>query len=1181
MYKNRPLRGLIRVKSQKSNIKLNLFLIMTNKLFKDINGWGAKPLITVILFVLLSSLSVATYAEEQIKTITVEFKDVSLNEAISEIENMSGYSFFYDENKVDLSSRVSLKTKDKSVSEVLSAMLKSTSITYEISNNQVVLLPRSEVKNAFLSSNVQSSEAKSQQQKKSIRGVVVDEYGVVVIGANVVEQGTTNGTITDLNGAFTLSVADGATLVFSYIGYLDQKIVVKGNDIRVTMKEDAQKLDEVVITGFGLAQKKATLTGAVSMLGADDLSRSSSTTASGALVGKMAGINTRQTDGRPGATTALQIRNMGNPLYVIDGIQTNAGQFNNIDFNDIEAISVLKDASAAIYGVRAANGVVIVTTKKGKRNAKNTVSINSYYGWQSLSTFPKPADAETYITNYIQSETVQNRTDYTYSKDDLAKWKQGTEKGYVPFDWFDYIWETAPQSYLNANVSGGSDKINYYFSVGHLNQDAMIVNYGGFQRTNVQMNIESQINDRLKIGTSMNGRIENRKNPGVPGSDDYWLPRFATYRNLPTKRPFANDNPNYPTMTSSSSETNFAWLNYDLSGKYEETWRVAQLNATAEYDIFDGLKAKALVGYSLAYQNMNNQEYTYKLYRYDEATDTYPVMFENNNPWRERRVGHNEELTSNIQLAYNKKLGEHNIAAVVGFEAIKRNTPTSWLHSIPTANSLHLIDYETMDTYNDEGNETEARLGWLGRVNYDYANKYLIELSARYDGSWKFPPSDRWGFFPSASLGWRISEEAFWKESKLATIFSDLKLRGSYGLVGDDMETEGDSNRDLYRPFDYMSGYNYKDGGSVIDGEYTIGTVPRGLAVTTISWLEAKILDLGFDAAFLDNRLSGQFDFFRRQRDGLPASRYDVLLPSEVGFSLPRENLNSDVTMGYDAAIRWTDKVEEFTYSVGANITYSRFYDWNQYKPRFSNSWDYYRNSINERFGYVNWGLVADGQFQSWDEIADWKIDNDRQGNKTLRPGDIKYVDQNGDNVINGLDERPIGYAEGKTPVLNFGLNFNFGWKGFDLAFDLTGGALASWYQDYESRNPFHDGGNNPQYYMEDTWRLSDIWDANSELIPGKYPMLLIGNSSHSNYWNSTFWKHNVRYMKLRNLEFGYSIPKHILQKVMISDLRLYISGSNLLTISNLPEVDPEQDNAAGLGYPTTRVINIGLNLKF
>ena len=233
------------------------------------------------------------------------------------------------------------------------------------------------------------------------------------------------------------------------------------------------------------------------------------------------------------------------------------------------------------------------------------------------------------------------------------------------------------------------------------------------------------------------------------------------------------------------------------------------------------------------------------------------------------------------------------------------------------------------------------------------------------------------------------------------------------------------------------------------------------------------------------------------------------------------------------------------------------------------------------RFGYLSWGLEADGQFQSWEEIASWPIDNDRQGNKTLRPGDIKYKDQNGDKVINGMDERPIGYRQGSTPVLNFGMNFSFAYKGFDLAFDLTGGALASWRQDWEQRNPFHDGGNNSQYYMENTWRLSDITDANSALIPGKYPTMLIGNSSHSNYWNSTFWMHNIRYVKLRNLEFGYTIPRQVLEKFLISELRLYVSGQNLLTFANINGTDPEITSENGLQYPTTRIVNLGLTLKF
>lgn len=1101
--------------------------------------------------------------------ITLSMKDKPLKEVIRQIEKVSDYRFFYNNDLAGLKKSVSLDAQNSNIEKVLKDLASQASFSYLVKpNNQVVLsdaLPAQPVK------------------LQDITGHVVDDNGEPVIGANVIVKGTSNGVITDIDGNFTLkNVPQKSQLQISYIGFETKELLVSSGrtDFKVVLSEDSKLLNEVVVTGFGLAQKKATLTGAIASVGADELSRSSSVNTSGALVSKVAGINYRHTDGRPGSTTTLQIRNMGAPLYVIDGVQTDEGQFNNIDFNDIESISVLKDASASIYGVRAANGVIVVTTKKGTKNSRNTVTLNTYYGWQHVSRMAKPADAVTYVENYIQSETIQNKASRTYSPEDLAKWRQGTEKNYRPFDWYDYIWVTAPQYYVNANVSGGSEKINYYFSVGHTNQESAIRNFGGMKRYNVQMNVESQITDRFKIGMTMNGRIKQLVNPGVPGVDDYEKPRTATYRNLPTRRPFANDNPKYPTMTGTDYTLNFGLLNFDNCGKYEDTWRMAQLNLNLEYEIMKGFTIKGLFGYYFANELLNNKERTFHVYGYDEETDTYPIVAERTSAWQERTNAHVEELTSNIQAAYKKKFDAHSLNAIIGFEAIKRDTPKSWLHSVPASNALKLVYFDTMDKYDDTGNNTEARLGWMGRVNYDYANKYLIELSARYDGSWKFPPHHRWGFFPSFSAGWRISEEKFWKEARFASVFNDLKVRGSYGLVGDDNLGKDADGNPLYSPFDYMSGYNYNSGGGVIDGSYMVGTSPRNLPVTTLSWIKAKILDVGFDAAFFNNRLSGSFDFFRRIRSGIPATRDDSLLPQEVGFERPRENLGSNVHMGYDFLIRWSDKVRDFTYSVAGNMTYSRFYNWEQYKPKYSNSWDEYRNSKWHRFGDINWAYEADGQFQSWEEIVNWPIDNDQKGNTTLRPGDIKYVDQNGDGVINAMDQRPIGYKEGSTPVLNFGLNVSCAWKGFDLGLDFSGAAMNTWNQTLIQRIPFNNGGNNPQYYMGDTWRLSDIFDADSELIPGKYPTLLVGNNGHSNYWQSAFWKHNVRYLKLRNLEIGYSLPKNMLKRVSIQSLRFYVAGQNLFTITNVPGIDPEITSGNGADYPTMRVINVGLTLK-
>lgn len=1019
------------------------------------------------------------------------------------------------------------------------------------------------------------------QQQRTVKGLVVDGTGEPVIGATVKEKGTTNATMTDVNGEFTLNIAQGAQLEVSFIGYMTQIVTVSGSDnVRIELKEDQHLLDEVVVTGFGLSQKKATLTGAITTIGADDISRSSASTVSSALTGKIAGVNTRQTDGRPGSGTNISIRNMGNPLYVIDGVQSDGGQFNNLDFNDIENITVLKDASASIYGVRAANGVVVVTTKRGRKNTKNTVSLNAYYGWQDNFKFSDPATSKQYVRSYAQAETLKLLDDpgyqRRYSREEYDKYMQGTEVGYQGFDWYDYIWNSAPQYYTNINVSGGTEKTSYYVSLGHLDQSATIKNYGGFRRTNAQMNIDTQVNDRLKIGVSMNGRIESRKNPGVPGGDDLWLPRFAVLRNLPTKRPYANDNPNYPQKPGDDTQTNFAVLNYGDSGYRKEDWRVIQLQGNIEYDLYKGLKLKGLGSYYFANRVDNIQEYIYSLYKYDKDTDTYPIDYTAENPYRERVTAHVEEITTNLQLNYEGKFGGHSISAIAGWETIQRRDPETVVKSQPYSDQLTLIYQPEINTYDDRGNGTQTRMGWVGRINYDYENKYLIEASGRYDGSWKFPKGDRWGFFPSASVGWRISEETFWQESKLPNIFTDLKFRVSYGLAGDD------DLGDNYKVFDYLGGYTYKDGGAVMDGNYIIGTKQRNPPVTTMSWIKAKFFDVGFDAAFLSNRLVAQFDYFDRKRTGLPANRVDVLLPKEVGFEQAKENLNSDVNRGVDGAIKWSDKINDLQYSIGANATYARFYDWYQYDGYLrSNSWDVYRKSINKRYGNINWGLQSDGQFQSWEEIANHPIDNDRKGNTTLRPGDIKYKDLNGDGVINEMDERPIGYRQDGTPIMNFGLNFAFAYKGFDLAFDFSGSAFQTYYQHWEQQIPFQNNGNNPKFIFEDSWRLEDPWDANSKVIKGKYPMVRLNQGDHSNYWNSDFWKHNVTYMKLRNLEFGYTIPKTYLNKLNISSLRVYVAGTNLFALTNVRGVDPEQQDENGLGYPTMRMFNFGINLKF
>lgn len=1147
-----------------------------------------------LFYLVLSSASLfATGSYAQKMRLQLNLKNASLMEAFKAIEQQSEFTFLYSSDEVNVDKTVSISGKSLLIEDILDKLLEGSGVTYKITDRHIVL-HKNVTGELYARSSGVAAQTQGQRPAPAqvITGKITDAKGEPIPLANVMIKGTSIVVLSTEEGTYAITIPSdisAPTLLFSFIGFTEREEVVGSRSvINVTLSDQVSQLDEVVVVGFGV-QKKATMTGAISTIASDNIARSSATTASGALVGKIAGLNSRMSDGRPGSYTKLNIRNMGTPLFVIDGIQSNEEQFNNIDFNDIENISVMKDASAAIYGVRAANGVIVVTTKRGHLGEKNTINLNGYYGWQSMFKFPRPADAPTYVRSYIQSDAITNNPTPKFTVADLEKWERGTEKGYRPFDWYDYILNTSPQYYIGGNTSGGSEKINYYFAMSHINQQSIIVNYGGFHRTNVQMNLDAQISKRIKLGGTFSGRIDKDKHPGVPGGDDTWQALFAIYRNLPTARPFANDNPNYPARTSADAATNFGMLNYDKSGIYEKTRRVMNFNVTGTYDILDGLKLKGQVGYNLNNEWLDNHEYTYKLYDYDELTDTYPVNFSMDNPWRERRISMTEEFMTLLQLTFDKTIGLHALNAVAAAESYKLDAPNFWVHARPATNEFGLLDTQTVDEFNDYGRNTQARLGYIGRINYNYAQKYLIEVSARYDGSWKFPPEHRWGFFPSSSVGWRISEEDFWKNSSINHVINNLKIRASYGLLGDD-----DLGNKNYMPFDYMGGYDYgtyrnSNGDEVntqsaaIDGKWVIGAKPRGLPVTSISWLKSRMFNAGVDFSFFKGKLTGTLDYFRRMRTGLPASRYDVLIPKETGFDLPKENLNSDLHTGIDGMFLWRDNLGEFEYTAGVNFTYARQFDWEQYRPRFGNSWDNYRNSIYKRYAFINWGYHAIGQFQSWEEIANYPIDNDQQGNKSLRPGDIKYEDVNGDGIINNLDERPIGYREGELPYLNFGFNLGFAYKGFDLSIDLTGAMFASYTFDWEARNPFHDGGNNPQYYMDNQWKLSDITDPNSALIPGKYPTLRTGNGSHSNYWRSDFWTRNVNYIKIRNLDFGYTLPKKWSSKMGVSKLRVNTFMQNLFSIDNLGEVDmdPELSGGSGVQYPTNRVINFGVSMTF
>jgi TonB-linked SusC/RagA family outer membrane protein len=1034
-----------------------------------------------------------------------------------------------------------------------------------------------------------------------IKGRVIDKLGKPVPAATVSVKGkeSTNTTLTSEDGSFSIVASPGEVLRVSSVGFTALEFTIKANESpNIVLQTDDSSLEDVVVVGYG-TQKKATLTGAISTIKSDDIVRTPAVANTAALVGKIPGITTRAQDARPGNGTRLQIRNLGNPLYVIDGVpySTNDGNtgfglntgvsgqnlFNNLGIEDIESITILKDASASIYGLRASNGVVLVTTKKGKKGEATSINLTGYYGLQNFTRYPKPANAGQYVRGQLEHaqniNTPASDIALIYTPEDLAKWEAGTEKGYKSYDYYDIVLRpNVPQYYASANVSGGSQRSQYYLALSHTSQDALIRDYT-FERTNLQANLSGSVIKGLTVGTEISARIEKRHNVGVPGLDDYFNPLLSISSMWPIEPPYANDNPNY-INTGHSVNINPATYKDEVTGYIDQWYRSININLNATYQFKWGLSIKGLYSYNYLNDDFDGFEYTYDSYTYNPVNDTYNVTGGNQNPWREKHKRNVFSRFSQVQANYSKQLGNHNISGVAAYERSDNVNENFVVHTIPPNNYIPTMQFANQDLLIDEWS-VEARAGYIGRINYSFANKYLVELLGRYDGSFLYEADDRWGFFPGIALGWRITEERF-MENKVGRWLSDLKLRASYGETGSEVGLSA---------FDYLPGYIFGGGGAndgrsaVLDGVYNIGLRPRGLPITNLSWVTNRTKNIGIDFSLWGGVIQGQFDVFERKRTGLPAARYDVLLPSEVGYFLPNENLNSDATQGFDGMITYNGKAGKVDFSIAFNTTVARTKALDRYKPRVGNSWDQYRNtgeSVN-RWASVNFGYQVVGRFESQEDIDNHPINNDGQGNRSMLPGDFIYKDVNGDGIINAMDERPIGYAEGALPYFNYGINLNGTYKGFTLSIDFSGAGMQTFFRDLELRYPFQNSGNAPHYMLQDRWHRENPYDPNSAWVPGTYPATRKNSSTtHSVYRRNDFWVTNVRYLRCRNLELGYQFPANWVRKAGLSRFRMFVNATNLFSLDNVKEyeIDPEVANSNGLIYPQQKLFLVGFNLS-
>lgn len=1112
------------------------------------------------LFFFSSSICLqAEMVKSQNVRITLSKNNVRLENILNDIESQTNLLFIYNKN-VNVNRKVSIEANNISLEEVLKNLF-DNNVIYKIEGSYIVLSP--------------SAITEVKQQAKIITGNIVDQNGDPVIGANVVEKGTTNGTISDVNGQFTLNVQQkNPILVVSYIGFTTKEIPVgNASALNIKLSEDSETLDEVVVVGYGV-QKRASVTGSVASLLSKDIATVKTPNVSNALAGKLPGLRAVQRSGAPGDDDAsIDIRGYGNALVIVDGVERD---FKQIDANDIESISILKDASAAVYGFKGANGVILVTTKKGEVG-KPKINYNGYVGIQNITRYPEYYNGYEYATLY--NEAQQNiGIAVPYSAEDLERFRQGIGTT----DWYDeVIRKTAPTTYHNLSVSGGAEKVKYFFSLGLTDQEGIYRSKAfNYKKYNVRSNISAEIVKGFTVDLQLSGRLDTRMKPyeAEPLSRSIQMakPVFPVY---------ANDNPDYWSNPGDKGNpvhlSDIDNVGYDRRDRREFN---GSIGLNWEIPWVKGLSAKALLSYD--YNNKYSRKWykEYYEYAYDATADVYNAS--GSHTISELTTQNDNYFRPNGQLSMNYKntFGKHDLGALILWEFNNDRTDILKAYRQFTVGAIDQMDAGDKTNMNNGGTaRVSAHAGLVGRINYAYDNRYLAEVSFRYDGSYKFAPDNRWGFFPAVSLGWRVSEEAFFKEA--LPVVDNFKIRGSYGKVGDEGVTgytDDDENNGKYRAYQYLTGYLYPSGSYVLgSGGVTNGAKDRGMPNLALTWYESKTANIGFEASVLSGLVNVEFDYFIRKRTGLLTKR-QLTLPTTFGQELPVENLNSDKNQGFEIVLGHRHKIGDFTYDVKANFSTTRIYNEHVERAASANMYDDWRNNSNNRYKDIQWGKVCIGQFESWEEILNSPI-QDNNGNKSLMPGDLKFQDWNNDGIIDGKDDQPIGH--GNTPRMYYGLNLSGEYKGFDLTLFFQGAAGHEVFTSGDFMSPFIQQGLGSGITLWlDRWHREDPSDMSSEWIPGYMPALRPTGFS-ANAGNNTWTKQKANYLRLKTIELGYTFPKKWMQRAGIENLRIYVNSFNTATITSrtgiMKYMDPENSDGMFRYYPQMKTFNFGVNLTF
>lgn len=1109
-----------------------------------------------LFFLCLFSVTAENVYPQQVE-LSLDLKNVTLKKAISEIEKASDYVFLItDEAQLELNKKTTLRANKESIHAILETLLKNTELGYTVVERQISLYRANSLKSK---EEAVSVNTKIEQQKKRITGKIVDTQGEPVIGANIIEVGTTNGTITDVDGNFSLQVENDATIRVSYIGYIAQNSVTTGKTtFHVVLQEDMGALEDLVVVGYGV-NKKANLTGAVSSLNFenDALTSRSITNISSAMAGMSSGVRTRQENGLPrdNNEASINIRGVGslnlssNPLVLVDGQVAN---FNSVSPNDVASISVLKDAaSAAIYGSRASNGVILITTKSGS-NTGGKISINysSYVGKKSPTLLTdivsNTADHMTLI-NWAQMNSGINDV---YSQEQIDEWREGSKTDPIKYpntNWWDALIKDNVVTNHNLSARGGNEKVNFYTSFDYYDDDGMIANTA-FKKLNFRNNLSYQVNKWLKLGNNFS-IVSMKSDPVNIGNIFQWFRATSpgTVAKHPDGRYGAAQTPKLETGNNnpvrSAEAARGEIKNNQVQGKV--------------YGIFtpvDGLSVTASYFADLI------QQFSW---RGDEIYDLWNFQTEQvanvNTGTRDLTNSYSKNVRQVIDLYadYGKLIGNHDFKFLLGY-----NQESYFTRSF-SGTRQNVLSYDTpvLDAASGEitdlsGNNNDYALrSFFGRLNYSYEGKYLLEANMRYDGSSRFSPTERWGLFPSLSAGWRVSEEEFF--SPLRSTINSLKLRASYGSLGNN----GIGN---YEWQNFYQSANYILGEKVVPG---LNYSQFGNSI--ITWEKTNVLNIGADIILFDG-LNLDINYYEKLTDNILAR---LPIPaSNGGITAPRVNAAKVKNSGFEVEARYNKTIGKVDVNLGANFGYNK----NKIVKYRGDFIQVQNSNIGNSWieGYpigIWWIREVDHIVQDQSEIDALIADGYTFAPSAPGRGDFLYKNNNGDKAINDDDRILKGNP---IPLYTYGGNIGLGYGGFD--FNVYFDGVAKWDKYLQSATFAlnHNVGGYlwPKAYL-DQWRE----DNPSTTIPKAY------SNNAKNNQISDFFLYKADYFKIRSIQLGYNLPETLLRSVKLEKVRIFANLENYFTFTDYPAMDPEADRTSedDITYPLSKIASIGLSISF